>query len=123
MRAGSLLLLVAFKPHLEWRVKLLALATQTATLLTLLVATAHKEAEADDCECGDLRTTLRLLLPLINLMPLLVVVCLVCLSLGFAWHAWRGQHRPPPPGTPAVLLDLEPVQARAAARKLGSGTG
>merc|ERR1712070_1324672 len=99
------LLLMFCAPYVDPKVDALAWVTQTATLLTLLGAAALLESRKPQCDCAGFRNTLSLLLPVINLAPLVVITYLISSALA---DMRRSAVRNRPPPAPAVLRDEAP---------------
>ena len=102
----SICLLTFFQPYVDSRVDAVAWVAQTATLCTLLGGAALVGAQGPDCECPQFLHTMGYVLPIINLLPLLMILYLIGATVHDVFRAYRP--RRPPKNSPAVLRDEEP---------------
>ncbi len=102
----SLLLLTYFRPYIDARVDAVAWMAQVATLFTLLGGAALRGSMHAECHCDNFITVVGNVLPVINILPLLVIVYLV----GSTIHEVFGSRRKkrPPKNPSAVLRDEIP---------------
>ena len=109
----AILMLTAFKPYINGMVAAAAWATQTATLLTLFGAVALRGAEDPECYCDDFRTAVEVALPVVNVLPLLMIVYLL-VSVAFDVRKSLAA-KFPAKDAPAALKDEAPTDEQIAA--------
>ena len=73
----SILLLTYFGPMVDPKLDAVGWISQTATLLTLLGGAALTGSQGPDCDCDTFIGILGVFLPVVNVLPLFVIVYLV----------------------------------------------